>query len=783
MRLLCLWGLCATCLAVLLPGVAGAQAEPFESRPIAAVTLEGLEEVDEGLVRNQLRLQAGDPLDNATAQQDVVRITHLGRFASVRARVTPLEDGSVELTYVMTEQPLLRGVRISGNTARGGALGTSQLLERIVLRAGDPADPFLIERARQAILREYQLRGFFVADVRVDQEALRDRRVLHFIIREGPRVRLRAVRFEGNDRFPDKQLRSEVKSKTRFLFLIDGNLSREKLDLDAAAVRDFYRNRGYLDAQVARRIDLAPNQRDATVTFIIEEGPQYRVGDIEVRGADLFSDRQILLNMALQRGDFYSLEKLRDTAERLEVLYGRLGYIETRVDIRRAFQRDRPVVDLVVQIEEGQPYTVGKVTVTGNDKTKNRVVLRQARGLTPGRRFDREGIELTQRRLRESSLFRDASVTVLGSADDPVRDVLIETVPQPTGSIGFGVGVNSDSGLFGAIDIKQRNFDITDPPDSLGELLSGKGFRGGGQFLGISLQPGVETSNYSIDFRDPYFLESDFFLDTSAFYYSRQRRKFDEERIGLSVGLGKRFGDVWTGSVRVRLDDVTISSIEEDAPLDVFAVDGDNLVTGVGIALTRSTTDSNLFPSTGSRLKLTVDQVGLVGGDYDFTKLTAEYAKFWTIDEDFLGRRSVLSFRTEVGYIPQEDEAPIFERFQAGGRGFRGFAFRGIGPRGIQADSGTLGDDAIGGDFLLLASLQYEFPLLGNKIRGAIFTDQGTLNDDFSLDDWRISVGAGIRFQVPFLSEAPVAIDLAFPLLEEDTDETRIFSFDLAVPF
>ncbi len=762
---------------------ATAQAEPYEGRPVAAVQVEGLDQVDEGLVRNQLRLETGDPFTNSVAQQDVVRITHLGRFASVRARVTPLQDGSVELTYVVQEQPLLSDVRITGNQTHGrGALSDTKLLEAVVLRAGDPADAFLIERARQAILREYSRRGYFVADVQVDQAALAEG-VLDFVVREGPRVRLRAVRFEGNDRFPDKQLRNEVQSKTKWLFIHDGNLSRERLDLDAAAVRDFYRDRGYLDAQVARRIDLAPNQRDATATFTIDEGPQYRVGEIEVRGADLFTTDQILLNMDLKRGDFYSVEKLRDSLNRLETLYGRLGYIETRVNIRRAFQPQRPIVDMVVQIEEGKPYTVGKVTVTGNDITKNHVVLRETRGLTPGRPFDREGIDLTERRLRESALFRDASVTVLGGPDDDVRDVLVETVPQPTGSLGFGVGVNSDSGLFAAIDIKQRNFDITDPPRSLNDLLTGKAFRGGGQYFAISLQPGVETSNYSVDWRDPYFLESDFFLDTSAFYYARERRKFDEQRIGLAVGLGKRFGDVWTGSIRARLDDVNISDIEGDAPLDVFAVEGDNLVTGLGLALVRSTTDSNILPTTGSRLRLAVEQVGLVGGDYDFTKLTAEYIKFWTIDEDFLGRRSVLSFRTETGYIPQSGEAPIFERFQAGGRGFRGFAFRGIGPRGIEADSGDLGDDAIGGGFLLLTSLQYEFPLLGNNLRGAIFTDQGTLNPEFSVDDWRVSVGFGVRFQLPIFSEAPVALDLAFPLLKEDTDEQRLFSFDLAVPF
>ena len=161
---------------------------------------------------------------------------------------------------------------------------------------------------------------------------------------------------------------------------------------------------------------------------------------------------------------------------------------------------------------------------------------------------------------------------------------------------------------------------------------------------------------------------------------------------------------------------------------------------------------------------------------------------YWTVEEDFLGRRSVLSWRNQFGYIPQENEAPLFERFYAGGfRTFRGFDFRGVGPRGIIGgtgpNAGTVGDDPVGGDFLLLTSLQYEVPLVTDFLRGVVFTDQGTVQDDFGVDKWRVSVGAGIRMNIPFLGQAPFALDLAWPLLKQDGDETRVIAFDLAIPF
>jgi outer membrane protein insertion porin family len=197
----------------------------------------------------------------------------------------------------------------------------------------------------------------------------------------------------------------------------------------------------------------------------------------------------------------------------------------------------------------------------------------------------------------------------------------------------------------------------------------------------------------------------------------------------------------------------------------------------------RSTTDSNFEPSRGSRIDLGLEQVGLLGGDYDFTRVSAGITKFWTVDEDFLNRKTVVMASVQTAYILQDDEAPIFERFFAGGRSFRGFQFRGVGPRGIVASTGEVSDEAAGGQFSLLTTLQYEFPLVDQYLRGVVFTDQGTVSEDIGLDEWRVTVGTGLRMKIPFLSQAPFAVDLAIPVLEEDGDEEELISFTLDIPF
>ncbi|MFP4224523.1 MAG: outer membrane protein assembly factor BamA [Phycisphaeraceae bacterium] len=770
--------------AALLAPRAFAQSVDPEGRPIAEIRIRGLEEVPEQLARNQIRAEVGEPYDADLVQQDIVRLTNLGRFASVRARVEPLEAGGLVLSYRVEEQPVLRAVEITGNKV----LKDESLRERFLIRAGDPVDPFLIERARQQIVDAYEERGYFVAEVRVDQQRLEQQRVLELEVREGPRVRIAELEFEGNDTFTTEQLEAQIRSDTYIPILRPGVLSREQLELDAAALREFYRNRGYLDAQVGRRIDLAPDQQSASVVFLISEGPQYHVENIRVEGAGLVPEQQIRQWLPLKPGAVYSAQLARESRETIEELYGRLGYLDADLRLDPLFADEQPRVDVLVRIEPGEPARVGRVSVRGNDVTKQRVILRQVRGMEPGRPYDAPGMNETERRLSESPLFSSADVTVLGEPGDEVRDVLIEVEEGQTGSLTFGAGVSSDVGLIGSIDLVRRNFDITDPPATLGELVTGEAFRGAGQYFSLTLQPGSETSRYSVRFREPYLLESNFFLDTSGLYFSREREEYDESRLGGTLGIGQRFGDVWSATVRGRATTVDISDIDADAPVDVFDVEGDNLLTGLGLTLERDTTNSFIFPTRGSRWQAGIERVGALGGDFDFTRLTSEYRRFWTLDEDFFGRQTVLSFRGEVGYTP-EDDVPVFERFYAGGHSsFRGFEFRGVGPRGVNR-GGELTDDPVGGTWMLLTGLEYNFPLYGGIeelepewLRGVVFTDMGTVSEDVGVDDWRVSVGAGLRLQLPFLGRAPFAIDFAWPVVKEEEDETRVFSFNLALP-
>lgn len=763
------------CVAVEARG----QAVDVAHRPVNEVRIEGLDQVDERLVRNQIRVEPGDPYDPDAVSRDIQNLTRLGRFFSVRARVDPKPDNTVDLVYVVEEQPLLSDVQVVGNLA----FTDQELLEVVMLRSGDPRDPFLIDRGRDEITRMYHDAGYFLADALVDEDTLDETGILIYRVREGPRVRVRQIRFEGNRVFPDGVLRSEIGSETYLPILRAGTLSQEQVDVDVASIREHYRQHGYLDVRVGRRIELSDDQQDAGVTVVIDEGEQYTVSEISVEGNETFSADQLRHAMTLKRGDVFSADRQRTTHEALQDIYGRLGFVDTDVDIARVFDPEEPTVDLRVTVRETERVTVGAVVVRGNELTQDKVIRRELRGLEPGRPYDATGIEESERRLRETGIIDEATITIMGDEEDEVRDALVEVEEAQTGSLSFGAAISSDAGLFGAIDLTQRNFDLLDFPESAGEFFTGRAFRGAGQHFSLSLQPGDRFQRYQVNFREPYLFESGFFLDTSAFFFQRQRESWDERRIGGTIGVGRRIGDVWSARVRSRFEQVRLFDILDRAPQDVFDVAGSSVIDTLGFFVARSTVDSRFFPTEGTRLEAGIERAGLVG-DHEFTKLSSEFNAFLTVDEDFFGRKTVLSLRVDSGYILESNQAPLFERFYAGGhRTFRGFDFRGVGPRGIRADTGDVGTEPVGGEFMFLAGLEYNFPIWEEMLRGVVFVDSGTVDRSLSLSKYRVSVGGGVRLSLPFFGQAPFAFDLAYPLVKEPGDDKRIFSFDIALPF
>ena len=357
--------------------------------------------------------------------------------------------------------------------------------------------------------------------------------------------------------------------------------------------------------------------------------------------------------------------------------------------------------------------------------------------------------------------------------DEPTRFIPLSPMLQETqtGRMMFGVGVNSDAGLVGSIVLDEQNFDWTRFPRSWEDIRNATAWRGAGQRFRIEAVPGTEYQKYMVNFQEPYFLNSEVSFGLSGHYYTRQYTEWDEERIGGRVALGYHFTHALTGSIAYRGMRVNLFDLIEPAPAELTDAEGKSSLHGFEAKLAHDTRDSSFLPTEGHLIEASIEQVV---GTYSYPRARLDLRKYFMMHErpDGSGRH-VLSLNTRVGYTG--DDTPIYEHFFAGGFStIRGFDFRGASP--IDPATGV----RVGGEFQLLASAEYLFPITADDmLRGVVFCDTGTV--ERKIGDWedkyRVAPGFGLRIAVPAMGPAPIALDFAFPVVDNPGDETEVFSF------
>ncbi|MFO0785135.1 MAG: POTRA domain-containing protein [Phycisphaerales bacterium] len=816
------------------PGPPAKELEVFEGRPVrdirivkpAKIKEDGNEVVYEPLdpettrlVRNQLRLREGAAYEQSVISGDITRLNRLGRFKQVETRAQAYDDGSVGIVYVLTLQPIVQDVQTVGNRK----FSDQQINKEVDILRGTPVDPLQLERACRRIEAMYRKKGYYLCRVSVDEEQVDKTGIVIFNIREGERMKVMDIRFEGNRSFSSAEIRPVIKTKTAWLF-DRGALDDDVLDDDVSSVIKFYKDRGYLDVRVDRLVRPAPTGKEAIVTFVIDEGPVYTLRSVEafyeefsraystiaqakadmkpgerlmVLGPESPQQRNILVGrdgqlsseqvkglMLIKPGDVYSVEKLEKSVKAVSNALGMMGYTDAMVTRRERRDTDKPEVDIVMFIRQGKEYKTGEVIIQGNDITQQKVARRQIE-LKPDRPLDTVAMENSKRRIKQANTFDNSRVRITAqkpSDEDPLhRDVLVEVAETNTGDFSLGAAVSSDGGVLGRISVTQRNFDIADVPDTPGELFSGRAFRGGGQTFTLQALPGTEMQSYGIGLTEPSLFESVYSGSAGFTYNTRNYSQYDEERWGPSFSIGRVFGSRWVASVPIKFERVTLYGIPATSAVDIYDSQGTHQVNSIGINLTRSTFDDPVAPTKGSKIDMGIDQIY---GTAAYQMLHAQHQIFIPLSQDFLGRTTTLSFRTAANYIPEnKNNVPVFNRFYLGGQSLRGFAFRTVSPRTVTADTGAPSGEPVGGTWLFTFCPEVKVPLYEDILSMVFFVDTGTVLFEPGFDDYRISIGTGLRVNIPMLSGAPLAFDFGFPIKKDPQDQTRLFTFSVDVPF
>ncbi|MFI4847559.1 MAG: outer membrane protein assembly factor [Gimesia chilikensis] len=775
-----------------------------KERPIVEkVEFRGYKKIKIKRLQATTGLKVGSPFDIAANQESVNRIKQLYvergyRFAEVKL-LKGGDPNDREVIFEIKEGPkvVVSGIKFRGNKfVSDGVLKTKLLTKKAPLGMsffGGKYDPATIQDDLISLKQYYNGLGFF--DVKIDEKIGynkdKSRVQVEYTINEGKRYKIRDIMIEGNRIFSEEEIREDIKLAAGEYF------NSRTLAADVEKLSERYGELGHLFAKVTPQPRFLEAPGEVDLVYSINEDKPYRIRKItaHISGDNPRTKSSVLLNpMMVAPGDLANQRLIAKSKRRIEgnQVFQKGPQDGPRINVTRVNPEREMLASRENDVLRGQNADEQQVqklrypNLKYRSQTYKQPAPQQNQDLFEGIKTEPVSYQSPQ---RTGQIFRGQNYDngipeplnpLFG--ESPLGDPMGTEFPQQqpgwvdldvyasesrTGRLMFGVGVNSNAGVVGSIVLQEENFDILRPPRSMEDILDGTAWRGGGQRFRAEAVPGDQVSRYLVNWTDPYFLDTNFSLGVSGFYFTRYYTDWDEQRVGGRFSLGRQLTQEWSINTQYRLEDVKLYNPRTPTPAIVQASVGDNLLNTFRISLNHDTRDAAFLPAEGHLLEWAAEQAV---GDYTYSRLEANGSQYFTLyKRPDGGGRHILSLSAQLGWT--DTDTPVFERYYAGGfQTFRGFEFRGVTPR----ENGI----AIGGRWSFLGSAQYMMPITADEmIQMVFFSDFGTVEEDVSLDQFRVSVGAGLRLTVPAMGPVPVALDFSVPLAKESFDQTQVFSF------
>ncbi|QHI68510.1 outer membrane protein assembly factor BamA [Tichowtungia aerotolerans] len=759
----------------------------------AAVTIDDIRienpekvELDASFVRAYTSLQAGQAVDNedqlnTAVAKDVDNLRRSGRFSYVRAFIEQ-DDGRLTLVYSVVPRFRLRKIEVVG----AKKISSRKLKNQLELNLGDYVDDAIVgEKVHklEAYCREHKYPDAAATwNLTPDEET--GAADLQVSVDEGEKLRVKKITLEGDrflsDSFAAKtgrffkrlvpslgssskedawfvsnEVRSQLNQKETFWITPwFGAYRPELVDADLAVLQKFYMDKGFLDVSVeAPEVDSHGRGR-LELTYRISEGGQYRIGKIELEGAELFEPDVLKKQIFLKSGDIAAQSALDAAAAAVRRYYGNRGYVRSWVVPVIQTNPDTLVADVTLQIQEGRLATIHKIDIRGNEKTKDEVIRREL-AVFPGEKFHEQKVETSERRLKNLGYFESVDSSYVPAEGTNTYDLAFKVKEKAMGSFLIGAGFSSVDALVGFAELSHGNFDIKHWPPV-----------GDGQKMKVRVQAGSSRNDVEVSFVEPWFLDRKLSLGVDLYhrtaeYYSDD---YDLETTGARVSLSKPLGPFVRGTLSYSLENFDVQDITAPSNSFLATQAGSSLKSTVGATVSRDTRDQFFIPTRGNQSSISVEVAGgPLGGDVETVLTEAKTSQFWPLWNDHvLNVRGSLSSVDSYG----DEEVPIFDRLYLGGpRTLRGFDYRDVSPRDPNNNN-----EPYGGRASWFASAEYTVPLW-DKIRGAIFYDIGAVGEDpFEFFDPEINscYGIGARFDLPMF---PLRLDYAFPHLTDEYNE------------
>ena len=772
---------------------------------VAGITIQGITNLDKNAIITLSGLTVGDKImiPGEEISKAITKLWAQNLFADIQIEVSKILGNNIFLAITLEELPRL---------SKFGFIGASKsevdkIREKVELVKGKIVNDNLINNTQHIVKEYFTDKGYLNTQVTINQKV--DTTVIASVILEveinkGEKIKINEINFSGVTKFKTKKLKrqlKETKEKSFFRVFKTSKFLNEAYQTDLQSIIALYNEKGYRDARIVEEEITTVSDKLIGINLTIEEGLQYHFRNISWLGNTKYKSEFLNQMLGIKAGDVYDQKMM---SERLQMsmsgtdissLYMDDGYLFFNIDpIEILAEEDS--IDFEIRIYEGKQATINKVTVSGNTKTNEHVIMREIR-TKPGELFRRSDVIRSQEELNRLNYFNPQTLGVTPKPDPQTGNVDIEyTVEEkPSDQIELqgGWGAGRVVGTFG---LTFNNF-------SLKNILNKKGWSplpsGDGQKISLRASSnGSYYQNYSFSFTEPWLGGSKPNALSFTVYHSIQNYSTDdvENRMditGVNLGLGKRLrwpDDYFSTSQSISFQQYTLSNRQL---VPGFSNGVSKNITYRSV-ISRSSVFDPIFPKAGSQFTLTghFTPPYSLFNDKDYSTMTLEDKYEWL--EYFKIKMSstwytnpfanlVIKAHSEFGFLRSyNDEVglPPFERFYIGGDGLSGYAMDGrevVGLRGYanQAVSQHLPG---GGSIYSKYYLEMRYPLSLNPsstIYATAFAEAGnawSAGREFNPFEVKRTLGVGIRIFMPMFGLLGVDFGHGYDPLEGSTEKS-----------
>ncbi|WP_223757412.1 outer membrane protein assembly factor BamA [Myxococcus sp. RHSTA-1-4] len=756
------------------PGDAPVSEGDDEDR-VVEIRVEGNRRVEAEAIRRALRTKVGESLVPGRTSQDLRAVWALGYFQNVELLVQRLPRGVAYVVRV-EERPVVRVVQLRGNEE----LSQDDLKEEIDVKPATILDMELVRSSVRKIQAKYVEKGYFLAEVTHELKPSQEGGSVDviFVINERAKVMVKQITFIGAEKVSPDELKATMITREGGFFSFftgEGTYRSEAFERDLQVIQFAYYDRGFINVRVDKpTVQLSADKRFIYITLRVVEGEAYDIGKIDFSG-DILSDvsKETMQSLMKSRSGarFNRTQLSQDILSVSDVYYDR-GYAYANINPITTVNADNKTVDLTFDVQKGPQVTIERIDVTGNSKTRDKVIRRELR-VYEGELYSGTGVRRSRERVTALGFFETVEITQRPGSQDDTIVLQVEVKEKATGTFQVGLGFSNVENFIFTAQISQNNF------------------LGWGQSVSASAQISGLRSLVQLSFYDPYFLDTKYLLSAEFFRVQADYEGFIRNSTGGSVSIGYQFIDDLLGTVGYSREWVDVEAGQNLGAVLLANQFLSGVTSAARLSLQFDRRDNRLFPSRGFIHYGSLETApGFLGGTFLFNRYTAYSRLYFPMPLGF-----VFKTNATIGYIQQLDQdkpLPISELYYVGGiNSVRGYYLRSISPSVKVPRSGnpdaTVTDFLVGGNKQLVFNFELEFPIFEKAgLRGVLFYDAGNAyatterffqdkQDDLPLGLFH-AAGFGFRWFSPI---GPLRFEWGIPLTRRPEDDRILFEFTI----